>query len=159
MYREELETMDPRFRVFGSLFSLVTRLEVMGNSQDFLGELTTKQWYLLIHLITFFSEPPTLSALAAEMDTSHQNAKAIALKLQEKGFLELVKDKNDKRALRVVPDKTKIEAYEAEMGNENNTFVEKFLSALSDEELEIFDRALIKLMEKAEDIRKERMIK
>ena len=81
------------------------------------------------------------------------------LKLQEKGYLELVKDKKDKRTLRVVPDKTKIEAYEAEMGCENNAFVEKFLSALSDEELEIFDRALAKLMEKAEDIRKERMIK
>ena len=159
MYRRELETMDPHFRVFGSLFSLVTRLEVMGNSQDFLGELTTKQWYLLIHLITFFREPPTLSALAAEKDTSHQNAKAIALKLQEKGYLELVKDKKDKRTLRVIPDKTKIEAYEAEMGGENNAFVEKFLSALSDEELEIFDCALVKLMEKAEDIRKERMIK
>lgn len=156
MYRKELETMDPRFRVFGSLFSLVTRLEVMGNSQDFLGELTTKQWYLLIHLITFFREPPTLSALAAEMDTSHQNAKAIALKLQEKGYLELVKDKKDKR---VIPDKTKIEAYEAEMGGENNAFVDKFLSALSSEELEIFDRALVKLMEMAEDIRKEQMIK
>ena len=159
MYRKELETMDPRFRVFGSLFSLVTRLEVMGNSQDFLGELTTKQWYLLIHLITFFREPPTLSALAAEMHTSHQNAKAIALKLQEKGYLELVKDKKDKRTLRVIPDKTKIEAYEAEMGGENNAFVDKFLSALSSEELEIFDRALVKLMEMAEDIRKEQMIK
>ena len=159
MYRKELETMDPRFRVFGSLFSLVTRLEVMGNSQDFLGELTTKQWYLLIHLISFFREPPTLSALAAEMDTSHQNAKAIALKLQEKGYLELVKDKKDKRTLRVIPDKTKIEAYEAEMGGENNAFVDKFLSALSSEELEIFDRALVKLMEMAEDIRKEQMIK
>ena len=159
MYRKELETMDPRFRVFGSLFSLVTRLEVMGNSQDFLGELTTKQWYLLIHLITFFREPQTLSALAAEMDTSHQNAKAIALKLQEKGYLELVKDKKDKRTLRVIPDKTKIEAYEAEMGGENNAFVDKFLSALSSEELEIFDRALVKLMEMAEDIRKEQMIK
>ena len=159
MYRKELETMDPRFRVFGSLFSLVTRQEVMGNSQDFLGELTTKQWYLLIHLITFFREPPTLSALAAEMDNSHQNAKAIALKLQEKGYLELVKDKKDKRTLRVIPDKTKIEAYEAEMGGENNAFVDKFLSALSNEELEIFDRALVKLMEMAEDIRKEQMIK
>ena len=100
-----------------------------------------------------------MSALAAEMDTSHQNAKAIALKLQEKGYLELVKDKKDKRTLRVIPDKTKIEAYEAEMGGENNAFVDKFLSALSSEELEIFDRALVKLMEMAEDIRKEQMIK
>lgn len=156
MHRRELEKMDPRFRVFGSLFSLVTRLEIMGNSPDFLGGLTTKQWYLLIHLITFFNEPPTLSALAAEMDTSHQNAKAIALKLQEKGFLELVKDEKDRRTLRVVPNKGKIEAYEAEMGAENNAFVEEFLGVLSHEEIEVFDRVLVKLMEKAESIRKEK---
>lgn len=159
MYRGKVETMDLRFRVFGNLFSLVTRLEVMGNSPDFLGELTTKQWYLLIHLITFFNEPPALSELAAEMDTSHQNAKAIALKLQEKGFLTLVKDEKDKRTLRVVPDKARIETYEAEMGDENNTFVEVFLGALSDEELLIFDRVLAQLMEKAETIREERKIK
>ncbi|WP_195267787.1 MarR family transcriptional regulator [Eubacterium sp. 1001713B170207_170306_E7] len=159
MYREELDAMDPRFRVFGSLFSLVTRLEVMGNSVDFLGELTTKQWYLLIHLITFFTEPPTLSELASEMDTSHQNAKAIAMKLQEKGFLMLAKDEKDRRTMRVIPNKKKIEAYEAELGGENNAFVEAFLGVLTNEELEIFDRVLIKLMDKAEVIRRERKIK
>ena len=100
-----------------------------------------------------------MSELAAEMDTSHQNAKAIALKLQEKGFLTLVKDEKDKRTLRVVPDKARIETYEAEMGDENNTFVEVFLGALSDEELLIFDRVLAQLMEKAETIREERKIK
>ncbi|MCS4517459.1 hypothetical protein JTS93_20945 [Clostridium botulinum] len=39
-----------------------------------------------VNINEFFKEPPTLSELALEIGTSHQNAKQIAIKLEEKDF-------------------------------------------------------------------------
>lgn len=63
-----------------------------------------------VNINEFFKEPPTLSELALEIGTSHQNAKQIAIKLEEKGFLVVKKDTKDKRVLRLTPT-NKIEKY------------------------------------------------
>ena len=87
--------------LFGNLFYLANKLQVVID-QDFAQyDLTTKQWYLMIVLGEFFKTPPTLKVLASKMGTSHQNAKQLALKLEKKGFLTLKKDSSDGRALRV----------------------------------------------------------
>lgn len=154
MYDNELEAMDTRFRIFGCLFTLVTKLEAIGNN-GYLGELTTKQWYLMAHLVTFFKTPPTLTALSQGMGTSHQNTKAIALKLQNKGFVRLEKDEKDKRTLRVIPVKEKVEAYDNVMGAENEIFLDRFFDALNPEELSKLDSTLLKLLTFTENIQNE----
>ncbi len=98
---KEVDNIDKRYHIFGMLFLLSNKLETLGN--NFLGELTTKQWFFMLILMNFFKEPPTLSELALEMGTSHQNAKQIAIKLEEKGFLVVKKDTKDKRVLRLTP--------------------------------------------------------
>ena len=50
-----------------------------------------------------FEKPPTLQAAADALGTSHQNAKQIAVKLQEKNYLKIEKDKSDSRSLRLIP--------------------------------------------------------
>ena len=47
-------------------------------------------------------EPPTISAVAAGLRTTHQNIKQIALALERKGFVEIVVDPSDRRARRMV---------------------------------------------------------
>lgn len=42
---QSLTSIDTRYLIFGSIFSMSTKLETIG--KDFLGELTTKQWFLL----------------------------------------------------------------------------------------------------------------
>lgn len=45
---------------------------------------------------------PSISEVAAQTGTSHQNVKQIALGLQRKGFLDIVEDPQDKRVRRLV---------------------------------------------------------
>ncbi|APH19285.1 MarR family transcriptional regulator [Clostridium botulinum] len=129
---KEIDNIDKRYHVFGMLFLLCNKLEALGN--NFLGELTTKQWFFMLILMNFFKEPPTLSELALEMGTSHQNTKQIAIKLEEKGFLVVKKDTKDKRVLRLTPT-NKIEKYVKLRKDKDHFFIEKFFNVLTKEEV------------------------
>ena len=144
---EKLQDIDKRYRIFGMIFLLSTKLETMGNT--FLGELTTKQWFLMLTLTNFFETPPTLSQLAKQMGTSHQNTKQLALKLQEKGFLSIEKDDQDNRALRIVPTE-KIEEYVKNRQEKDHKFIEDFFGGLTEAEVEDLDKILLKMLDNIE---------
>ncbi len=144
---EKLQDIDKRYRIFGMIFLLSTKLETMGNT--FLGELTTKQWFLMLTLTNFFETPPTLSQLAKQMGTSHQNTKQLALKLQEKGFLSIEKDDQDNRALRIVPTE-KIEEYVKNREEKDHKFIEDFFGVLTEAEIEDLDKILLKMLDNIE---------
>lgn len=99
-YPNAVQSMEPRRAVFGALFRLSNRLDVAGT--HILGELTSKQWFLLAVLTNLCPSPPTLKEAAQFTGSSYQNVKQIALKLQQKGFLDIVPDPKDRRALRLV---------------------------------------------------------
>lgn len=70
--------------------------------------LTAKQWFMLACIDQFFpnsinsiENAPNLKELGTVMNTSYQNAKQIALKLEATGFVELKRDLNDKRVIRI----------------------------------------------------------
>ncbi len=141
---EKLQNIDKRYRIFGMIFLLSTKLETIGNT--FLGELTTKQWFLMLILTNFFETPPTLSELANKMGTSHQNTKQLAIKLQEKKFLSIQKDEQDNRVLRIVPTK-KIEEYVKTRQYKDYKFIEDFFKVLTKKEIEELDEILFKLID------------
>ena len=134
--------MDNRYIVFGSLFLISNRLQTVGD--HFLKELTCKQWFLLTVLDTFFKEPPSIKELAAQMGCSHQNTKQIALKLQQKGFLDLQRDEKDQRAWRVWYTKKWTE-YLAEQADRSGQFIDRLFSSLSGEETKALCTSLAKL--------------
>ncbi|ENK1243508.1 MarR family transcriptional regulator [Clostridium sporogenes] len=140
---EEIDNIDKRYHIFGMLFLLSNKLETLGN--NFLGELTTKQWFFMLILMNFFKEPPTLSELAGEMGTSHQNTKQIAIKLEEKGFLVVKKDTKDKRVLRLTPT-SKIEKYAKLREDKDHYFIEKFFNILTKEEVKNIYESFTKLL-------------
>ncbi|MHB9945935.1 MarR family transcriptional regulator [Clostridium botulinum] len=141
---KEIDNIDKRYHVFGMLFLLSNKLEALGN--NFLGELTTKQWFFMLILMNFFKEPPTLNELALEMGTSHQNAKQIAIKLEEKGFLVVKKDTKDKRVLRLTPT-NKIEKYVKLRKDKDHFFIEKFFNVLTKEEVKNIYESFTKLLD------------
>lgn len=51
--------------------------------------------------VSQFSKPPAASEVANFVGYSRQNAKRIAAALHEKGYVTIIKDKNDARALRI----------------------------------------------------------
>lgn len=150
--RKEIDNIDKRYHIFGMLFLLSNKLETLGN--NFLGELTTKQWFFMLILMNFFKDPPTLSELALEMGTSHQNAKQIAIKLEEKGFLVVRKDTRDKRVLRLTPT-DKIEKYVKLREDKDHFFIEKFFKVLTVEEVRNVYEAFTKLLDNIQVIENE----
>ncbi|NFD77255.1 MarR family transcriptional regulator [Clostridium botulinum] len=149
---KEIDNIDKRYHIFGMLFLLSNKLETLGN--NFLGELTTKQWFFMLILMNFFKEPPTLSELALEMGTSHQNAKQIAIKLEEKGFLVVKKDTKDKRVLRLTPT-NKIEKYVKLRKDKDHFFIEKFFNVLTKEEVKNIYGSFTKLLDNIKVIENE----
>ncbi|WP_434303086.1 MarR family transcriptional regulator [Clostridium botulinum] len=149
---KEMDNIDKRYHIFGMLFLLSNKLETLGN--NFLGELTTKQWFFMLILINFFKEPPTLSELALEMGTSHQNAKQIAIKLEKKGFLVGNKDIKDKRVLRLTPT-NKIKEYVKLREDKDHFFIEKFFNVLTKEEVKNIYENFTKLLDNIKVIENE----
>ncbi len=88
------------YLLFGALLAYGNRLQVLGDG--FYTEVTTKQWFLLACL-ELFEAPPTLGEVAGAMGCSHQNAKQLALKLAQKGYVLLRRDAADARRTRVLP--------------------------------------------------------
>ena len=93
-------TPDAEF-ILGSLFLAANRLQTLLDREFEPCGMTAKQWFLSIVIGGAFDDPPTLSAAAAAMGSTHQNVKQVALKLKEKGFLEIVDDAEDGRAVRL----------------------------------------------------------
>ena len=146
---ERLRGAEPAYQVFGLLFLVGTRLEAIGDSDQCLGELTTKQWFMLLSLRTFFESPPTLSQLAEAMGTSRQNAKAIAEKLAKKGFIAL---RRDARALRVEV-LGKADDYELQNGRKNDAFLRELMGVLTESEIETMRGGLLRLGDQAARLR------
>lgn len=86
--------------IFGEIFLIANKLQTIGD--EFLGEVTTKQWFFIVVVSEFFKDKaPSISEIANKMGTSRQNVKQIALKLEKKEFITINKDEKDSRILRV----------------------------------------------------------
>lgn len=130
--------------IFGSLFVLANKMQAVGDK--YLDGITAKQWLLLVTISQFEKKPPTLGQVAAFMGTSHQNAKQLALKLENKGFINFNKDLEDSRALRlnITPA---CAAFFKERECKDMLFLEMLFSNLSHEEIDGLSIGLYKLMD------------
>ncbi|WP_069997219.1 MarR family winged helix-turn-helix transcriptional regulator [Cellulosilyticum sp. I15G10I2] len=95
-----MDAPDKKEFIFGSIFLLANRLQVLGDRWD--SDITMKQWFLIVMIAQFKESPPTLSEVAEFMGSSRQNVKQLALKLQKRNFLCIEKDAKDSRALRLL---------------------------------------------------------
>ncbi|SFH59000.1 DNA-binding transcriptional regulator, MarR family [Tindallia magadiensis] len=127
--------MDEKKFIFGSIFLLSNRLQVLGDQMLAEEDMTLRQWFLTVMILQFDEKPgPTLGDVAKLMGSSHQNVKQLALKLQQKEFLILEKDEVDARMLRLrLTDKSK--DYWEEKKAEQNQFLQKLYKNASDEEI------------------------
>jgi DNA-binding MarR family transcriptional regulator len=89
-----------RVRALRLLLAQAGRLRTLLDRELAPSGITTQQGALL-SWIEAQSTPPTLSAVAAALAMTHQNAKQIAAALQRKGFLAIEVDPGDRRARRL----------------------------------------------------------
>ena len=90
--------MPPQPFLLGLLSAFDNRYQAIADS--YFGEITWKQFFAII-CINLCKEPPTINELADVMGSSHQNVKQILLKLERKGFVQMLVDENDKRKQRI----------------------------------------------------------
>lgn len=119
--------------IFGEMFLISNKLQTIGD--EFLGEVTTKQWFLCVVIDEFFKNVnPSLSEVADRMGTSRQNVKQIALKLEKKGFLEINKDEKDSRVLRLSLTESCRKYWESR-GSKDGEFLRFIFSNMEPQEL------------------------
>ena len=95
----DFENMDQRLIAYVNIFICANRLQAIMDSG--FEDITAKQW-LAITMIDAFHEPPTLKQISELSGVTHQSMRQIVDRLIDKGFLKVVPDKKDKRAIRLV---------------------------------------------------------
>jgi DNA-binding MarR family transcriptional regulator len=99
MSKVEFGQLPPQAFLLGLLSAFDNRFQASADS--YFKEITWKQFFAII-CINICKEPPTLNDLSEIMGSSHQNVKQILLKLESKGFVEMVADEKDKRKQRIL---------------------------------------------------------
>lgn len=94
--------MMPAPFLIGLLSAFENRFQAVADS--FFEEITWKQFFAII-CINLCRESPTINELSEVMGSSHQNVKQILLKLEKKGFVEMIVDEKDRRKQRIVTTK------------------------------------------------------
>lgn len=100
-----MDINDPHYQekyILGNLFFLANRLQVIMDQKLSEFDITTKQWFMIAAISRLGNLPSTIDEVAASMGCSHQNVKQLALKLQQKGFIQIHKDQKDKRISRII---------------------------------------------------------
>lgn len=90
--------IDSSYFLLGLLSAFDNRFQAVADKT--IKEISWKQFFALI-CIHLCKEKPSIKELAEIMGSSHQNVKQILLKLEKKGFVNLISDENDKRIQRI----------------------------------------------------------
>jgi DNA-binding MarR family transcriptional regulator len=147
----ELQKMGDMQLIFGAVLVLANRMDtIMERALSKYG-VTAKQWFLWLVLNSLFDYPPTMKELAREMGSSHQNIKQVALKLQDKGLVALVKDKNDARVTRLhLSDKSR--EFWTSISEDSAVFMQDFYKNIDSSDLGRMCAAMAKLLENLNDL-------
>ncbi len=147
----DFEHMDPRMIAFVNIFICANRLQAIMDSG--FEDITAKQW-LAITMIDAFPEPPTLKQISELSGVTHQSMRQIVDRLIDKGFLEVVPDKKDKRAIRLVKTEAANHVRTKKDGQDIR-FVYKLFDCLTDEETAVYCSALEKLCSRLNELKEE----
>jgi len=120
--------------IFGNIFLLANKLQVVGDQYLEKDDLTTKQWFLIVAVMQFPETPPTLSEVAELFGSSRQNVKQLAIKLEKRDFLRIEKDERDARASRLILTE-KCFSFWQQREKQDNQFITDIFSPLTEEEV------------------------
>lgn len=127
------EMIEHKYALFGLFFAFHNRLQATGDS--FYEEITCKQFFLMACMNLFPDEPPTMNDLSKIMGCSRQNVKQIVKSLENKGFLKLAIDENDRRKQQIFMTEKAFSM--AEKYHEKETqFMNMLFNGISNEEID-----------------------
>ena len=133
------EKLTTKAYIYGVIFSLANRLQNQGDSRD--ETVTTKQWFALANIAMFNDFSLNIKQLAQIIGTSSQNTKKLVDLLIRKGYVEMQKDPEDKRNLRIALSKQGKEYYQ-ERSIREEMYLENLFEGLSENEVEQLHESL-----------------
>ena len=107
---------------------------------------------MLVLLESYFSEPPSLQEVADQLNSTHQNVKTMASKLEREGFISFRRDCRDRRVLRLVTTEKNRRFWEENDADTREKIME-YLRVLNREEIVSLYRILVKLCDRAGELR------
>jgi DNA-binding MarR family transcriptional regulator len=157
MKLQQPEEVEDKYAVFAMIFMLSNRLQTIGDS--FFTEVSTKQWFVLLILQIMDGYSPTLNELSDAIGSSHQNVKQLVLKLENKGYVEISKDDEDARRLRIKAT-SKTNELNSAYEKKSELFLNQLFGSLKEEDLSVTKHvmtSLINILERMEKdyVRKE----
>ena len=147
----DFENMDQRLIAYVNIFICANRLQAIMDSG--FEDITAKQW-LAITMIDAFPEPPTLKQISELSGVTHQSMRQIVDRLIERGYLEVIPDKKDKRAIRLVKTEA-AEHIRTRKAGQDVSFVYRLFDCLTEEETTAYCSALAKLCERLSELKEE----
>jgi len=148
----EAPNIENKYLLFTMIFMLSNKLQTIGDV--FFKEVSTKQWFVLLVLNVMNGYSPTLNELSEAVGSSHQNIKQLVLKLEQKGYVELSKDEEDGRRLRIKIT-PKCNEFTTAYESKNEDFMKKLFANQNKEELDIALKVLSTMKTSLEGMEKD----
>ena len=134
--------------LIGLLSAFENRFQAVADSA--MKEISWKQFFAVI-CINMCKESPTVKELADIMGSSHQNVKQILLKLEKKGFVDIIVDEKDKRKQRVV-----LTQFCKEFCEKNNEIAEismkKMFAGIQEEQLKVTIQTIMQIEDNLKEL-------
>jgi len=112
--------------------------------------ITVKQFFLMAALDrSSRPAPPTLGEAADDLLMSYQNVKKLALQLEQRGFVQLIRDENDRRVLRIHTTEASRNYWASRSSNDETAF-ESLFRKLSERRIDKTCKTLARLITNAE---------
>lgn len=141
-----MNEVDDRSYIFGAIFMMSNRMQVLGDKVD--RKITVKQWLFIVSVMRS-KDAPKLSDVAHMSGYSRQNAKRIAVNLEQKGFIKIDKDPEDIRAQRITLTRKCVD-YFADRYQMELEFINKLFDGFNEELTEGLYKGLEKLSKNIE---------
>ncbi len=139
--------------VYGMIFTLANRMQSVGDKRD--DEVTTMQCFMLANLMLFEDYQLNLGQMAELLGTSRQSTRKMADLLMKKGYLDLQKDREDARNIRIsLTEKGK--RYYSEREKQESRYLDQLFDGFEDDLLEKMKEGLTKLFENVTSYEKSR---
>lgn len=134
--------------LLGLLSAFDNRFQAMA---DRIMEVISWKQFFTIICINMCKEKPTIKELAEIMGSSHQNVKQILLKLEKKGFVNILVDESDKRKQRI-----ELTEYCIDFCNRNDevsiNIMNKMFAGVSEEQLQITIKTIMQIEDNLKEI-------
>lgn len=142
------EGIDASLFLLGLLSAFDNRYQA--KADNFFEEISWKQFFAIICL-NLCNENPTIKELSEIMGSSHQNVKQIWNKLEDKGYIRIDFDKEDKRKQRVfLTEKTR--AFCAEHDEGSKKIVEKIFEGIDEKDIQTVIRTFFQMEKNLEEV-------